>query len=110
MQVIPNYLDGDATNKYVEELEKPETIVPRGSVHHAVRTILMSVYFRWTGEFTAAPEKLVSWAGLCPSIHQSVNSLYMGSMKNGNKKVRWIVIQAANTAARKDDRLRKFYL
>jgi transposase len=34
----------------------------------------------------------------------------MGSMKNGNEKVRWIVIQAANTAARKDDRLRKFYL
>ena len=31
-------------------------------------------------------------------------------MKYGNKKVRWILIQAANTAARKDDRLRKFYL
>jgi hypothetical protein len=25
-------------------------------------------------------------------------------------QVRWILIQAANTAARKDDRLRKFYL
>jgi hypothetical protein len=34
----------------------------------------------------------------------------MGKMKDGNKKVRWILIQAANTAARKDDRLRKFYL
>ena len=31
-------------------------------------------------------------------------------MKYGNKKVRWILIQAANTAVRKDDRLRKFYL
>ena len=58
----------------------------------------------------SAPEKLVSWAGLCPSIHQSGNSLYMGRMKYGNKKIRWILIQAANTAARKDDRLRKFYL
>jgi transposase len=37
-------------------------------------------------------------------------SLYMGRMKDGNKKVRWILIQAVNTAARKDDRLRKFYL
>lgn len=55
------------------------------------------------------PEKLVSWAGLCPSIHQSGNSLYMGRMKDGNKKIRWILIQAANTAARKDDRLKKFY-
>ena len=34
----------------------------------------------------------------------------MGRMKDGNKKVRWILIQAANTAARADDRLRKFYL
>jgi transposase len=58
----------------------------------------------------STPEKLVSWSGLCPSIHQSGNSLYMGRMKYGNKKVRWILIQAANTAARKDDRLRKFYL
>ena len=58
----------------------------------------------------STPEKLVSWSGLCPSIHQSGNSLYMGKMKDGNKKVRWILIQAANTAARKDDRLRRFYL
>ena len=58
----------------------------------------------------STPEKLVSWSGLCPSIHQSGNSLYMGRMKYGNKKVRWILIQAANTAARADDRLRKFYL
>jgi hypothetical protein len=49
--VIPNYLDGDAVNKYVEELEKPETIIPKGVVHHAVRTMLMSVYFRWSNGF-----------------------------------------------------------
>ena len=34
----------------------------------------------------------------------------MGRMKDGNKKVRWILIEAANTASRTDDRLRKFYL
>jgi transposase len=55
-----------------------------------------------------SPQKLVSWAGLCLSVHQSGNSLYMGRMKDGNKKVRWI--EAANTASRTDDRLRKFYL
>ena len=58
----------------------------------------------------SAPEKLVSWAGLCPLVHQSGDSLYMGRMKNGNKKVRWILVEAANTASRTDDRLRKFYL
>jgi hypothetical protein len=34
----------------------------------------------------------------------------MGTMRDENKKIRGILIQAANTAARKDDRLRKFYL
>ena len=58
----------------------------------------------------SSPQKLVSWAGLCPSVHQSGNSLYMGRMKDGNKKVRWILIEAANTAPRTDGRLRKFYL
>ena len=50
-QVIPSYLDDDTAKKYIEELEKPETIVPKGSVHHAVRTVLMSVYFRWKNGF-----------------------------------------------------------
>jgi hypothetical protein len=31
----------------------------------------------------------------------------MGRMKDGNKKVRWILIEAANIASRTDDRLRK---
>ena len=55
------------------------------------------------------PNKLVSWAGLCPTLHQSGNSLYMGSMKDGNKKIRWILIQAANTAVRTDSRMKKYY-
>jgi len=31
-------------------------------------------------------------------------------MKDENKRARWILTQAANTAARNDDRSRKFYL
>jgi transposase len=58
----------------------------------------------------STPEKLVSWVGLCPSVHQSGRSLHMGRMKEGNKKIRWILIEAAHTASRTDDRLRKFYL
>jgi transposase len=55
------------------------------------------------------PSKLVSWSGLCPTIHQSGNSLYMGRMKDGNKKIRWIMIQAANTAVRTDKRMKNYY-
>ena len=56
-------------------------------------------------------DKLVSWCGLCPTVHQSGNSMYMGRMKkDGNKKINWIMIQAANTASRTDnDRLKKYY-
>jgi hypothetical protein len=49
--VIPSYLDNDVVNRYIEELENPETIVPKGSVHIAVRIMLMSVYFRWKNGF-----------------------------------------------------------
>jgi transposase len=57
----------------------------------------------------SSPQKLVSWAGLCPSVHQSGSTLYIGKMKDGNKKIRWILTQAANSAFRTDVRLRKFY-
>ena len=29
--------------------------------------------------------------------------------EDGNKKIRWIMIQAANTAVRTDDRMKKYY-
>jgi transposase len=55
-------------------------------------------------------DKLVSWCGLCPTVHQSGNSMYMGRMKkDGNKKINWIMTQAANTASRTDERMKKYY-
>jgi hypothetical protein len=61
-RVIPSYLDNDAVNKYIEELEKPETIVPKGSVHIAIRTMLMSVYFRWKNGFAdMSDEQRFQW-------------------------------------------------
>jgi transposase len=56
-----------------------------------------------------SPEHLVSWAGICPSVHQTRNSLHMGRMKDGNRKVKWVMIQAANVAVRNDPRMRAFY-
>lgn len=55
------------------------------------------------------PKKLVSWSGLCPTLHQSGDSIYHGKIKHGNRKVQSIMIQAANTAARADERMRTFY-
>lgn len=55
------------------------------------------------------PKKLVSWAGVCPTLHQSGDSLYHGRMKHGNRRVQSIMVQAANTAARTDERMKQFY-
>jgi hypothetical protein len=36
-------------------------------------------------------------------------SLYMGRMKGGSRKVKWIMIQAANTAIRSDPRMKAYH-
>ncbi len=56
-----------------------------------------------------SPSHLVSWVGLCPSVYQTGESLYMGRMKGGSRKVKWIMTQAANTAIRSDPRMRAYY-
>jgi transposase len=56
------------------------------------------------------PKKLVSWAGLAPSLHQSGDTRYTGRItKQGNKRVRWYLTEAAKNAARFDPKLRPFY-
>ena len=47
----------------------------------------------------ASPKKLVSWAGMCPTVHQSGNTMYHGRMKkDSNRKVNRVLIQAAHVA------------
>jgi transposase len=56
-------------------------------------------------------EKLVSYAGLCPSIRQSGDKEIRGHItKQGSKLLRWILVQCANAAVRNDEYLRNFYL
>ena len=55
-------------------------------------------------------KRLVSWAGLCPTVHQSGDTLYHGKMKrDSNKRVNWIAIQCANVAVQYDERMKRFY-
>ena len=52
----------------------------------------------------------MSWAGLCPSVRQSGGRCRMGGItKQGNKWVRWALVQAAHQAARHDGRLKAFF-
>ena len=54
--------------------------------------------------------KLVLWAGLCPTLHQSGESTRYGRIKKeGNRHVRWMMVQAAQTASRHDPAMRGLY-
>lgn len=54
--------------------------------------------------------KLVSYAGICPSVRQSGDKEVRGRItKQGSRNLRWILIQCANVAVRHDDYLRNFY-
>ncbi len=57
-----------------------------------------------------SPKKLVSWAGMCPTLHQSGDTLYHGRMKkDSNRKVNWVMIQCAMVAAHHDVRMKGYY-
>lgn len=57
-----------------------------------------------------SPKKLISWAGLCPSLHQSGDTVHSGRMKkDSNKRVRWMLVQSARSASRTDPRMRQLY-
>ena len=57
-----------------------------------------------------SPEKLCSYAGIVPSYHQSGQVEYRGPItKQGNKFIRWILVEAAHIAVRKDPALKEFY-
>ena len=55
-------------------------------------------------------KKLISWAGLAPSLHQSGSVEYHGSItKKGSRMLRWIMVESARTAVNSDSRLGEFY-
>jgi transposase len=57
-----------------------------------------------------APKKLVSFAGLCPSTHQSGGTCYHGRLtKQGSKWLRWVLVEAAQHYAKAPGRLGHFY-
>ena len=58
----------------------------------------------------ASPKKLVSWSGMCPTVHQSGDTAYHGKMKkDSNRKVNWAITQCALSAAVHDPRMKACY-
>ena len=76
---------------------------------HVAERGLLASEIDGIGRF-ASPRKLVSWAGMCPTVHQSGNTMYHGRMmKDSNRKVNWVLIQAAHVAVLYDGRIRDYY-
>lgn len=104
-----------------DEEERAERIIAKDATKNEYVPIIMSMPgFNYYGaSFIAAyiadihrfptPSHLVSWVGLCPSVHQTGETKYMGKMKGGSKKACWIMVQAANVAVRADPRLERYY-
>ena len=58
----------------------------------------------------SSDEKLVSWVGLAPQVHQSGETNWTGHItKKGSKRARWILTQCAQSARQHDPRMREFY-
>jgi transposase len=58
----------------------------------------------------ARADKLISWLGLAPRVHQSGSRIYNGRItKEGSPRVRWALIQAARSAVRWDDHFTEKY-
>ncbi|GAB7016008.1 IS110 family RNA-guided transposase [Methanogenium cariaci] len=66
------------------------------------------------GDFHDFPsgDKLASWLGIVPTVHQSADKYYNGRItKRGSKVARWMLTQIAHAAARtKKSKLKEFYL
>lgn len=64
------------------------------------------------GDFSrfSSANKLVSWLGLAPRVHQSGDTTYNGRItKEGSPRVRWALVQAARSAVQWDDHYRTKY-
>ena len=55
-------------------------------------------------------KKLVAWAGLAPSLHQSGNTFYTSKItKQGSRMLRWIMVEASRVAVNHDQKMKAFY-
>ena len=90
------------------EDEDVRLLMTMTGVGHFTAMLLLSEI----GDITrfSTPEKLSSWAGLAPRTHQSGDSCWNGRItKRGNKRVRWILSQSAQTARLHDPKFQTFY-
>jgi transposase len=118
--MLDNYLMHlENLNLQIERVD--EEITSRASVDGDVRLLLSLKGVNVYGALLIKSEigsierfgdykKLVSWAGLAPSLRQSGGVEYHGSItKQGSTMLRWVMVESARVAAVFDPRMRAFY-
>ncbi|MHB8656100.1 MAG: IS110 family RNA-guided transposase [Terriglobia bacterium] len=107
-------LDGSVAelDQAVEEAAHERTEVARLRTHPGVGAVVGLAFVLTLGpvERFANSRKLVSYLGLNPREHSSGGRQRLGAIsKQGNSMMRWLLVQAAQTAARYDPELRRVY-
>jgi len=109
----------EGLSRLVEEAD--EMIRSRSSLDEDVKLLLsltgVDVYTALLirseiGSISRFPDykRLISWAGLAPSLHQSGTVEYSGGItRQGSRMLRWAMVESARTAVRHDERMRVFY-
>lgn len=78
-----------------------------------VGTVLSAVVIAEVGEFKRFEDRdgLVRFAGLDPRVYNSADSVRTGRIsKQGSRELRWALVQAAWTAVRCDDSIKKLWI
>ena len=107
---------------FSETLDKIESDLAREAVEREDVHLLMSItgvdfftallFLCEVGDISRFPSAshLSSWVGLVPRVHQSGDTLYHGRItKQGNRLVRWALVQAAHASVRWDPGMASFY-
>ena len=118
--MLDNHLSHiESLNQQIRRVD--EEIRRRASLDEDVRLLLsmtgVGVYTALLirseiGDISRFPDykRLVSWAGLAPSIRQSGRVEIRGGItKQGSRMLRWIMVEAAWVAVRHDGRMKSFY-
>ena len=99
-------------DRAVEEAGQARPEVALLRTHPGVGMVVGLAFVLSVGPIERFPHsrKLVSYWGLNPSENSSAGHQRLGSIsKQGNTMMRWLLIEAAQTAARLDPQLRRFY-
>lgn len=96
----------------VEQAARGRAEVARLRTHPGVGAVVGLAFVLTLGPVERFPNsrKLVSYLGLNPSEHSSGGRQRLGAIsKQGNAMLRWLLVEAAQTAARFDPQLRRVY-